>query len=223
VTLNARMSPSDSRLYNVGRDVAWCFGHAIMEVAKRCEEGRWEALVKLAKEKGVTDEELGKACQCLCVFVETQMDQRESMAQGLARCGFLDLNENARVIVMAHLGTIMLGMHWAGVRETTIQGVGPTLGYQGLRRYGRRCALLMQLPPWRRRLYNFWTRAKRAWHTLFQTGLYSDFNHGGSNQPNHAVPQRPVVRNQVRDKCEDAADRALACEEESRDEPITAG
>jgi hypothetical protein len=171
--LNARMSPSDQRLYNPNRDVAHNFNQVIMEVAERCEKGTWDALVKLAEEKGISDEVLGKACQSLCKFVATQADEpKESMPAGLARCGFLDLPPAARIIVSAYIGTVILGMSWAGVREATLGGVGPTVTYQNLRWHGMRCARLMTMPRWKRSLYCLWGRVKRAWRVLTRKDLY---------------------------------------------------
>ncbi len=146
-----------------------------MEVAKRCEQGTWPELTKLLQDKGVTDVELGKACQALCRFIATQADDpKERMAAGLSRCGFLDLDPHARIAVMAYLGTYMLGLNWTGVREATLGGIGPTQHYQALRWHGLRCVKLMTIPRWRRRLYNFWGRVRKAWRVFWQTKLYED-------------------------------------------------
>lgn len=175
MTLNARMSPHDPRLYNVSRDVAHNFGQVIQEVARRCEDGTWDTLQELLREKKVSDEEVGRCCQSLCRFIATQADDpKESMAGGMARCGFLDADPYARVVVAAYLGTVVLGYHWAGVREATINGKGPALHYRRLRWYGMRCAKLMVLPRWRRRLYHFWRRCRLAWRALWDSNSYED-------------------------------------------------
>jgi len=173
VSLNARMNPHDNRLYNVNRDVAHCFDFVIQEVADCVEKGKWPALTKLAKLSGVTDNELGQACRALCLFVYVQTDNpKETMAQCLARCGFLDLSETTRIIVMAYLGNIILGMHFAGVREATLNGVGPTLTYKKLRWYGKSLVLLMRMPRWKRRLYQLRGRVRRAWRALMERTKY---------------------------------------------------
>ncbi len=172
-SLQARMSQGDARLYNPDRDVAHNFDFVIQEVAKAVEEGRWEPLTKLARNHSVPDEELGRTCQALIKFIGVQADNpRESMACCLARCGFLDLHPTARVVVMAYLGQITLGMHWAGVREATLGGVGPALTYKKLRWEGRRFSLIMKMPRWKRRLYRLRDRLRRAWRAFTEATVY---------------------------------------------------
>ncbi len=172
MTLNARMSQGDPRLYTPNRDVAHNFDQVIMEVAKRCEEGTWDALVSLAREKKVSDEELGLACQAICKFVARQPVKGESMAACLASSGFLELSPAARVIVSAYIGTVILGMHWAGVREATLGGAGPAMTYQKLRWHGMVCAKLMTMRPWKRRLYSLWKRVRLAYRAFTQGDKY---------------------------------------------------
>lgn len=173
MSLNARMSQSDPRLYNVNRDVAHNFDFVIQEVAKALETGRWEALTKLAEERSVTDEALGRCCEALIKFMGVQADNpKESMAACLARCGFLDLPETARVIVMAYLGQVTLGIHWAGVREATMNGTGPALTYRKLRKEGRKLTLLMKMPRWKRWLYRLKERVRRGWRAFTEKSVY---------------------------------------------------
>lgn len=161
--MQARLTQNDTRLYTPDRDLAHCFGPFIERVAQRIEDGRWPALTRLANLEGIDEETLGKACQCLCHFIVTQVDTAsETMAQGMDRCGWLDLPETARVIVMAHLGAITLGAHWAGVREATMGGQGPALTYKALADVGHRCAELMKKPRWKRRLERRWNAIKQA-------------------------------------------------------------
>lgn len=172
-SLNARMSQSDPRLYNVNRDVAHNFDFVIQEVAKCMEEQRWRTLTTLAKTHQISDFELGRTCEALIKFIGVQVDNpKESMAACLARCGFLDLPEMARVIVMAYLGNVTLGIHHSGVREVTLDGVGPALTYRKLRWHGRKLVLLMTMPRWRRRLYRMKERLRRAWRALTEKSVY---------------------------------------------------
>lgn len=168
MSLQARFSPNDDRLYSTNRDLAHCFGPVMSLVLERVRTLDWPALVKLAKDQGVTDDDLGKGCKALTDFVASSSDlPKESMAQGLARCGWFGLPDAVRVILMAHLGTVILGMHWGGVREATLGGVGPALGLRELRWLGRQSALLMKLPWWRRKLLLAWRRVRRAWAALW--------------------------------------------------------
>lgn len=167
--MEARMSPGDKRLYNPSRDVAHNFGEVMKLVAERCSADNWHAIVSLAKDRGVSQEEIGRGCQAMLQFVATQLngEDRESMSQALSRSGFFDVSETCRVILMAHLGSVMLGMHWAGVREATIGGQGPALTYRNLRWHGKQCAILMaKLSPFRRRWHCFWRRVRLAWRVL---------------------------------------------------------
>ena len=169
MSLQARMSQDDPRLYNPNRDVAHNFDQVIMEVAKRCESGTWDALTALAKEKGLSDEDLGKACQALCRFAAKEPEKGKSMPQCLAECGFLELPATARIIVAAYMGTV-----FPGIREATIQGQGPAQTYKKLRWHGMMCAKLMTMPAWKRKLYVLWGRIKRAWRVLRQTDIYGE-------------------------------------------------
>lgn len=168
MSLNARMTASDPRLYNVNRDVAHNFDFVIQEVAKSVETGRWEPLTRLAKAHKVSDNDLGKCCAALCKFVYVQAENpKESMAACLARCGWQELPEIARVVVMAYLGIITLGIHHRGVREATMNGVGPADTYKKLRWHGKKMVLLMSMPRWRRRLYTLRERVRRAWRAFW--------------------------------------------------------
>lgn len=167
------MSANDPRLYNVNRDVAHNFDFVVQELAKCVEDGKWPALTRLAKASGVSDRDLGKACESLILFIGVQADNpKESMASCLSRCGFMDVPETARIVAMAYLGNITLGIHHAGVREATLNGQGPALTYQKLRGYGRECVTLMTMPKWRRRLLKLKQRIRRAWRALTEKNLY---------------------------------------------------
>jgi hypothetical protein len=171
--LQAKLTKDDARLYDPGRDVAHCFDFVIEEVAKRVEDGRWQVLARLAEHSGVSEDELGRACADLCRFVYIQGEfKKESMASCLARSGFLDRHEYARVILLAHLGSVILGMHWAGVRAATLGGDGPASLLRGVRWHGHACAKLMTLPPWRRRLYLAYRRLRKAWRALWRADAF---------------------------------------------------
>lgn len=173
MSLQARMSQGDDRLYNVNRDVAHNFGFVMLEVAKAIEEERLSSLAKIAKDYNVDDETIGKCMQSLLKFVAVQAeDPKESMACCLARCGFLDLPEMARVVVMAYLGVVTLGIHHRGVREATMGGHGPADTYKKLVGHGRKLSLLMKISKFRRRMYRWKEKIRHAWRTLMSRTDY---------------------------------------------------
>lgn len=169
MSMQARMSQSDQRLYNPSRDVAHNFDYLIKEVADRCVAGTWPEMRAIAAKHGLTDDALGRTVEALTKFVMGQNDIRgESMANCLVRTGFYDQPTIAKVVVMAYLGSISLGTHWAGVHEATLNGQGPLLTYQGLRWYGRMSALLMRMPRWQRVLRGWHRRLRTSWRALWR-------------------------------------------------------
>lgn len=162
--LQARLSESDRRLYSANRDIAHNFGEVMSEVVSRINAGQWDYLAEFAKKEGVTDEELSKTCDALCRFVACQMQtKRANMGEELAASGFFGVSPAARAVVVAYIGTVMLGMHWGGVREATLGDEGPASLLRGLRWHGYKCVKLMRLPLWRRKLYMLRRRLRRAW------------------------------------------------------------
>lgn len=159
MSLQARASEWDHRLYNVNRDVAHNFGDVVREVAARLEDGRWPILVEVCERYGVTQDDLGKACEAYCLFVASATEtKKERMGACLTRSGWYAVPEVAQVALMAILGTVMSGYYWVGAREATVGGQGPCLTYQDLRDAGKDCARLMMIPRWKRRCFRI-----RAW------------------------------------------------------------
>lgn len=148
MSLQARLK-QDTPLYNAKRDVAHNFGYVAMEVAGRCEDGKWPSLVAYLKEHGVTQEQLGLACQAFCQFVVSSAEvPHESMTETLRRSGWWDMPVPAQIAIMAHLGTVLTGIYWHGVREATLGEDSPTANFQDLIVHGRRAARLMTWPKW---------------------------------------------------------------------------
>lgn len=161
MSLQARAGEWDHRLYNVDRDVAHNFGDVCTETARRLEEGLWPELAAYLRAVGASEDELGESCRAFLQCVATSTDiQKESLHAALVRTGWFEVEAPAQIAFMATLGTVMLGYFWAGVREATLGGVGPTLEYRDLALAGRRAAATLALPRWRRRLYA-WGRAVR--------------------------------------------------------------
>lgn len=149
--LQIRLDSRDPRWYNINRDIAYNFSHAIRLTASRLENAAWPALAKILKEKGITDEDLGRACQALCLFVASSADNpKETMWQSLTRSGWDKVPEEAQIAVMAVLGTVMIGYYWSGVREATINGVGPAMDMDDLRSFGLQSSRLLSGPRWLR-------------------------------------------------------------------------
>lgn len=173
MSIQARMSQGDSRLYNVNRDVAHNFETAIQEVCRAIEERRYPPVHELARSAGVTDVMLGEACQAFCRFLAVQTDKPgETMPQCLERSGFFAVHPTARIIVMTYLGQVMLGYHWTGVHEATLGGVGPAASLKKLRWYGRKMGLLMRMPRWVRWWYQLRRRISKAYHAFSENTIY---------------------------------------------------
>lgn len=164
MTLQARVSQWDHRLYNVNRDLAHNFGSAVMELANRLDDERWPFLHELCRQHKVTDEQLAKALQALCKFVRGAADDpREGMYDVLLRSGWEEVPEAAQVVIMAYLGSILSGYYFIGAREATIGGEGPCLTYKDLAEYGHRCLEMMRRPRWRRWLDRAIGLVRRWW------------------------------------------------------------
>lgn len=167
MSIQARMSENDPRLYNPSRDLAHCFGHIMTATAQRLEAGNWSVVAQVLKEKGVTEAELGRACQAVCRFVLTSVDDpKESMAAVLRRVGWFDLAPVAQMGLMAVFGSVVLGMSFVGFREATLGGSGPVQTYQDLERAGAECASMLLVGRWRRCWQRFRARLARVWRAL---------------------------------------------------------
>lgn len=167
MTLQARMSEGDPRLYNPNRDVAHNFADVVHEVAARLEDNRWPVVGDLLARYQIGEDQLGEACKAFCTFVASSTEiPKEKMEEALVRAGWFHVPEAAQLAYMAYLGTVLSGYFYAGVREATLQGSGPTLTCQDLRAAGARTAAIMTAPRWRRPLIALAGRVRAAWNTL---------------------------------------------------------
>jgi hypothetical protein len=167
MSLQARMSEGDKRLYDANRDVAHNFPAVIREVFHRIQHRRWEALDALLEARKVSDIELGAAVDVLAKFVSGAVDNpKEDMQDVLKRVGWFDLSDEAHVAVMATVGTVMLGIFFHGAREATLGGEGPCSNLDELVARGREAHLLMTTPRWRRPLARIWHRYRKAYYVL---------------------------------------------------------
>lgn len=171
MSLQARTSEWDHRLYSVNRDVAHNFAYVVQELATRLTDDRWKEIGNYLRESGVTEAELGTACKAFIEFVASAASSpKESMEQALTRVGWFKLPAAAQVAYMAYLGTILSGIYFHGAREATTQGKGPCAEIPELISSGVLCEQLMTMSKWRRGLYRFVQRVKGAINVLAGKG-----------------------------------------------------
>lgn len=167
MSLQARLSKDDPRLYSANRDVAHNFKAVVEKMAERLEAGQWEALTRYLADHGVTSDQVGDGMVAFITFVASAtQDPKESMAQALERCGWFALPAPVRVSLMATLGTVMTGVYYHGAKEATLGGEGPCADVQALVETGARCSRLMTWPRWMRPLVRLGLRLKEAFYAL---------------------------------------------------------
>lgn len=151
MTIQARMSPEDKRLYNPSRDVAHNFQQVLTLVAERLEDAKWPELDEVLKREGVTVDDLGEACGAYCTYVGSAATEPQlSMFEGLTRSGFLRCKPAAQVAVLAMLGVCYAGIQHAGIREATIQKEGPLNSVADLLVYADKFRKHIGMSRWRR-------------------------------------------------------------------------
>jgi len=156
------MSENDPRLYNVNRDVAHNFEQVAKLVFNRLQNRLWPELEEVISSAELTDEEMGQAVEAFALFLASAKDEmRTDMAEALEKAGWFRCKPAAQVAIMATLGTVTLGFHFAGIREATLAGSGPALTLTGLAQQGKQCAAFLAKPRWRRRL-SCWRRRIRS-------------------------------------------------------------
>ena len=172
-SLQARLTENDPRLYNVNRDLAHNFGTIAKIVAARLEDKAWPELAQIMEHHDVTMDELGEACQAYCLFLGSQMEVPEGekipsadMEALLTDAGWFKVRPAAQVAFMATLGTVVTGIHFAGIREATLAGEGPAMTLQDIAARGREVADFLALPRWRRWVLRWRTRLRNALQSL---------------------------------------------------------
>jgi len=170
MSLQARFSANDNRLYRPERDVAHNFGSIAMVVAQRLEEleNTPGVLSDFKKHFQITDDELGEACAAFCKFVVSASDPKsKSMAQSLEESGWFAVKEPAQFLYVALLGTVISGVYWSGVREASIANYNPCENYKELAEHGVRISRIMTMPKWKRGFARLWARVTSACNALF--------------------------------------------------------
>ncbi len=154
MSLQARMSEGDKRLYNPSRDVAHNFKEVLSLVAARLEDHAWPELAEILKREKVDMDDLGEACAAYCRYVASATEHpTEPMQVCMSNSGFFDVKPAAQVAVLAMLGTCYAGIQHSGIRDATLGGEGPMasvsdllkdaddlLRFQGKSKLGRRIA-----------------------------------------------------------------------------------
>ena len=126
MSIQARMTANDPRLYNPSRDVAHNFQHVMELVASRLEDQTWPELDSLLRREEVTLDDLGAACGAYCTYLASaKTDPLLAMHSSLEQCGFFKCKPAAQVAVLALIGTCYAGIQYAGIREATLGGEGP--------------------------------------------------------------------------------------------------
>lgn len=133
MSLQARLPTSPDRLYSAARDVAHNFPEIAQVLANRLSSDRWRPLSDFRRDQLVTDHDLDAACSAFIQFVAYANDkEHKSMEDAINKSGWLLVNPAAQVIVMAHLGLLMSGVYYAGVRDASVVGDKPLATIQEL-------------------------------------------------------------------------------------------
>ena len=169
MSLQARLSAADPRLYSPDRDVAHNFRYVIELVAKRMESGAWPELHEVLGPQMTADEQ-GEACKALILFVHHAAEHpKDRMQQALDRSGFLACNPAAQVALMAYLGTAVAGLYYHGAKMATISQHGRREGpcedkdeMATLLQSAQHSIRLLTMPAWKRPLYRLWNFIRYA-------------------------------------------------------------
>jgi|694.fasta_scaffold29027_11 hypothetical protein len=167
MSLQARMSSSDNRLYNVNRDVAHNFTQVMSLVAGRLEDQQWVELSEVLARENVSMDDLGNACGCYCTYLASAATKPElSMHDSIEASGFFACKPAAQVAVLAMIGTAYAGIQFAGVRDASIsvggKVDGPLASLEQLLEYADRFRRYAGMSRWQRRLLHLRSRITNA-------------------------------------------------------------
>lgn len=168
MSIQARMTQNDPRLYSPARDFAHCFDYVIRETLKRAAADGWVATRPLTAAMASPTGELAKAGEAVARFVGSASLPEDTMESSLRKSGFLAVDPPAQAFLCAHLGAVILGLHWAGVREASFGGYNPALTYQTLAAEGEKFAKLLAAGPVRRALLTARYRIRGLFRRLLQ-------------------------------------------------------
>lgn len=163
MTMQARMSSSDNRLYNPNRDVAHNFFDVLHLVAARLEDGTWPELDGLMWRENVSMDDLGESCACFCKYIASSKEYpNRSMHESLTECKFFETKPAAQVAVLASIGVCYAGIMHAGIREATVASEGPLMTVSEFMKYAEEFRRYARMPRWRRKLGHLKTKFYNA-------------------------------------------------------------
>jgi hypothetical protein len=167
MSLQARMTAEDPRLYNPSRDVAHNF-HSVMKlVADRLEDHAWPELDEVLKREGVTLDDTGEACGAYCTYLSLALTAPDmTMHAGLESSKFFECKPAAQIAVLALIGTCYAGIQFDGIREASLGGKGPMETVADLIKHAEEFRAYSGVPRWRRKLMRAKARIKQAIQVL---------------------------------------------------------
>jgi hypothetical protein len=161
VSLQVRLSQSDTRLYDPNRDIAHNFKFVVTKVAGFLEDRHWPELHKILDMHNVTMEQLGEACRAYMIFVATTAEHPgETIQQGLERSGWLHVPESAKIAHQAYIGLVMTGMWYYAARAASLGG-DTSIDAKTLVDEGERVARRMKQSWCRRKLSRLFHSARK--------------------------------------------------------------
>lgn len=153
MTMQARMSSNDNRLYNPSRDVAHNFLQVLDLVASRLEDGVWPELKELLIRENISMDDLGEACGCFCRYIANSKEHpNRSMYDSLKEEKFFNTKPAAQIAVLASIGVCYAGIMHAGIREATIASEGPLMTVPEFMKYAKQFRRYAGMSKWRRKL-----------------------------------------------------------------------
>lgn len=167
MTMQARMSSTDNRLYNPSRDVAHNFLEVLNLVASRLEDGVWPELKELLVREHISMDDLGEACGCFCVYVASGKEYpNRSMYDSLKESRFFDVKPAAQIAVLASIGVCYAGIMHAGIREATIASEGPLMSVPEFMKYAEQFRKYTGMSRWRRKLLHWKSKIRNAFNSF---------------------------------------------------------
>jgi hypothetical protein len=136
-------SGNDSRAFSPDRDVAYLFSPAMETVAAWLTHRDIREIDIFLQEQGLDQETLGRACQKFCLAIGSVMERPTATCrESFQASGFLDESATVQVVVLACFGAVFAGIQHDGIREATLNGVGPM---RTAEEYAKRAAVMLDV------------------------------------------------------------------------------